>query len=404
MSLECCPQPSLPTSVYAKGSLLMDLELMSELTAQALADGTMLPKPAYTSPEWFEAERRPVHDRAWTYVCHISELEPASFRRVRAGGEDMIVTRSRDGTLHALHNVCRHRGAEVVTTDCGTARSLVCPYHLWSYDLSGELKVAHGMPKDMSMSGFPLRSKAVRERHGMVFLVPDDNGLDNASFEPAAKDPEQFARLRLEEAKVVHTEVYEIAANWKAVRENFLECYHCSANHPEFLAAYDLGGSYDEAGREIDAFPMRDGMCSLSLDGQPVCKRPFGDFADVPTSEWAYTFAKGSPAFIVIANPDHTVVFGFTPMSVGRTLLKCDWLVHRDAAEGVDYETKNVVVVWHETNLQDIALCESAQRGMASSAFEPGPLSADREPGIFDFHKKYVGWLRDALSAGAPVG
>jgi Rieske 2Fe-2S family protein len=382
----------------------MDLELMSELTAQAVANATMLPKPAYTSPEWFEAERRPVHDRAWTYVCHTSELEAGSFRRVRVGAEDMVFTRDRDGVLHALHNVCRHRGAEVVTTDCGTARSLVCPYHLWSYDLSGELKVAHGMPDAMSTSDFPLESTVVREWHGMVFVVPDDNALDNSGFEPVAKDPDEFARLRLEEAKVVHTEVYEIAANWKAVRENFLECYHCSSNHPQLLAAYDLGASYDGAGREIDAFPMKDGACSLSLDGQPVCKRSFGDFENVPTSEWTYMFAHGSPAFIVVANPDHAVVFGFTPMSVDRTVLKCDWLVHHDAVEGVDYEVKNVIVVWHETNLQDIALCESAQRGMASSAFEPGPLSPDREPGIFDFHQKYVGWLRDGLPEAAQLG
>lgn len=374
----------------------MDLKLMAQLTGEALAGGTMLPKLAYTSPEWFDAERRPVRERTWTYVCHTSELAPGSFRRVLVGTEDMVVTRDRDGQLHALHNVCRHRAAEVVTEECGSARSLVCPYHLWSYDLSGELKVAHGMPAGMSMSDFPLRSGAVREWHGMVFVLPAD-GRESGDFEPAAKDPDEFAQYRLEEAKVVHTELYNIGANWKAVRENFLECYHCSSNHPQLLSSYDLAGSYDDEGRETGAFPMKAGACSLSLDGQPVCKRPFGDFEDVPTDKWSYTFAHGAPAFIVVANPDHAVVFGFTPISVDHTVLKCDWLVHRDAVEGIDYEMKSVVVVWHETNLQDIALCESAQRGMRSSAFEPGPLSADREPGIFDFHRRYAGWLRDAI-------
>jgi Rieske 2Fe-2S family protein len=62
------------------------------------------------------------------------------------------------------------------------------------------------------------------------------------------------------------------------------------------------------------------------------------------------------------------------------------------------------MTVWHETNLQDIALCESAQRGMSSSSFEPGPLSAGREPAIFDFHGRYSGWLRDAMPQPAPVG
>ena len=54
------------------------------------------------------------------------------------------------------------------------------------------------------------------------------------------------------------------------------------------------------------------------------------------------------------------------------------------------------MVVWHQTNLQDIALCESAQRGMNSRAFEPGPLSGGREPSILKWHQRYAGWLREA--------
>ena len=134
---------------------------------------------------------------------------------MQVGTEDMIVTRDDNGDLHALHNVCRHRGAEVVVEDCGTARRLMCPYHLWSYDLTGALKVAHGMPKDMALSDFPLKSRTVREWNGLVFVVPDEDGRDNSEFVPFARKPSEFAKMRLEEAKVVHTEVYDIAANWK---------------------------------------------------------------------------------------------------------------------------------------------------------------------------------------------
>ena len=381
----------------------MNLLQVSELTDEALAKGTLLPRPAYTSQDWFDAERVPVHDRAWAYVCHVSELAPGSFRRVRVGREDMIVTRDGDGNLHALHNVCRHRGAEVVVEQCGAARSLVCPYHLWSYSLSGELKVAHGMPDDLALSDFPLKSKAVRDWHGLLFVVPDGNGLDGSDFEPFAKHESEFARLRLEEAKVVHTEIYDVAANWKAVWENFRECYHCSTNHPEFLAAYDLASLYDENG-ETGIVRLKDGMCSLSLSGQPVCKRAFGDFVDVPTDEWTLHFADANPMFSVIATPDYAVVITATPISAERTQYRSDWLVHQDAVEGVDYETKDVVVVWHQTNLQDIALCESAQRGMSSTAFEPGPLSSLREPWVAKFHEDYARWLHDAVTESAGVG
>ncbi len=382
---------------------MVNLSRVSELTDQAVATGRLLPQAAYTSPDWFEAERRPIRERTWTYVGHASDLAPGRFRRVRVGIEDMIVTRDRDGELHALHNVCRHRAAEVVTEECGTAHSLVCPYHLWSYDLAGNLKVAHGMPEHLALADFPLKSMTVRVWQGLVFVVPEEKGLDGTDFEPAAdRDAAEFARLRLDEAKVVHSEVYDIAANWKTVWENFSECYHCSANHPEFLAAYDLASLYDENG-ETGIVRLKEGMCSLSLDGQPVCQRALGDFVDVPTSEWTLQFAGAHPTFSVSATPDYAVVHCFTPISADRTILKCDWLVHRDAVDNVDYKIKDVVVVWHQTNVQDIALCESAQRGIRSSAFEPGPVSALREPFVARFHAQYAAWLRQGLHEVAEV-
>jgi Rieske 2Fe-2S family protein len=251
------------------------------------------------------------------------------------------------------------------------------------------------MPRELNLTKYPLKSQTVREWHGLVFVVPAANGLDGAAFEPYAQDPGEFARLRLEEAKVVHTEVYQVAANWKTVWENFRECYHCSTNHPEFLQAYDLESLYDENG-ETGIVRLKDGMCSMSMDGRPVCHRPFGAFADVPTSEWTLHFAEANPAFSVSATPDYAVVISATPVSAEHTEYRADWLVHRDAVEGVDYVTEDVVTLWHQTNLQDIALCESAQRGMHSGAFEPGPLSPLREPFVAAFHHSYADWLREA--------
>jgi phenylpropionate dioxygenase-like ring-hydroxylating dioxygenase large terminal subunit len=379
--------------------MVMMLDLIAKSVGEALDNGTMLPQDAYTSLEWFEAERNAVHDRTWAYVCHASQLPPGGFRRVRVGAEDLVVTRDRDGKVHALFNVCRHRAAEVVTEECGTARRLVCPYHSWSYDLSGKLMVAPGMQKDIARDDLSLLAARVHEWHGFIFVLVGDSLPAATSFEPSVTDTTRLEMLRLDEAKVIHVERYDIAANWKLVRENFVECYHCSANHPELLAAFDLRNQYDEEGRQTDAFvPIKEGMCSLSLDGQPVCARPFGDFGEIPTSDWAYTIGQLLPKFVVFGNPDHAISFSFQPVAVDHTVVTCEWLVHRDAVEGVDYDTKNVIVVLHQTNLQDIPLCESAQRGVESRAYRPGPLSEYREPDIVDFHRMYAGWIRSAMS------
>jgi Rieske 2Fe-2S family protein len=181
------------------------------------------------------------------------------------------------------------------------------------------------------------------------------------------------------------------------------ECYHCTANHPEFVRAFDIPRHFAEPG----GFPLKRDTCSLSLDGGPVCTRLFGDFGTVPTSEWTYRIDglfSLSNGFSVFGNPDHAVVRSYQPVAIDRTTLVTSWFVPPDAVEGVDYETANVVAVWHHTNAQDAGLCASVERGIRSRGYAPGPKVDAREPGVLAFHRRYRDWLREpaAVAVGAP--
>ena len=90
----------------------------------------------------------------------------------------VVVTRDGDGKLHAFENRCAHRGSLLVLNDSGEARDIICVYHNWSYDLSGNLTgVAFrkglggkgGMPADCRPETHGPRKLRVATVCGLVF-------------------------------------------------------------------------------------------------------------------------------------------------------------------------------------------------------------------------------------------
>ena len=78
-----------------------------------------------------------------------------------------------------------------------------------------------------------------------------------------------FERFRLEELRVGVRIVYEVAANWKIVVENYNECLHCPQVHPELVQVVPLfrfGEVWDEETRD-DGNWMREGATSFTMTG-----------------------------------------------------------------------------------------------------------------------------------------
>jgi nitrite reductase/ring-hydroxylating ferredoxin subunit len=125
--------------------------LATEIADREIADvndGFGLPRRFYVSSDLHELERQQVFGRAWQYALHEDEIrEPGSWALAKIGEYEVIVSRDFDGKLHAMRNVCAHRGARIV--DCaGKGRTLRCPYHAWAYNLDGTLKAAPGFEGD----------------------------------------------------------------------------------------------------------------------------------------------------------------------------------------------------------------------------------------------------------------
>src|SRR6202008_4341409 len=135
--------------------------------------------------------------------------------------------------IHALANVCRHRGSRVcVARFRNAAGGFTCPYHRRSHGLDGRLRAAREMPAGFRREDIGLKALAVRVLEGLIFVsfAADPPALDDAPRAPAhSAGAHGWAR-----ARIAHRASFTINANWKLAIENYMECYHCQPAHPAF--------------------------------------------------------------------------------------------------------------------------------------------------------------------------
>ncbi|MBZ5738697.1 aromatic ring-hydroxylating oxygenase subunit alpha [Nocardioides mangrovi] len=340
----------------------------------------MLPAAAYTSEEVLAWERRHVFAGGWTCLGRVDELLTDTQRAVMVG--DVAALLTRDGsTVRMFANTCRHRAHELLPEGESSARrSVICPYHAWSYDLAGDLVAAPGYRGEPGFepAAYSLVELPVAVWQGWVFghalrplgdpdVVPFETWLGDLAGIVAPYDPGSLV--------LADRHSYEIAANWKIVAENYHECYHCPLIHPELcqVTPPTSGDNYDLPGAWVGgSMVLRDGMATMSLTGEsgglPIPGVP-------PT---AVEYVHLLPNLLVSAHPDYVMTHRLVPLAPGRTWIECSWyLVPRP--DGTVPDATYAVEFWDLTNRQDWAACESVQRGLGSPHFAPGPFSPNED-------------------------
>lgn len=358
-----------------------------------------LPGRYYADPAVFEAERARIFESLWFCAVRSADLPaPGDFRTVPVGGESVLVSRGRDGGLRAFLNICRHRGARLCTEEAGSVRrAFRCPYHAWTYGLDGTLVAAPNLTSmpDVDRAEYGLRPVHLREWLGYAWLnladaPPSFEDTVIASATERLGSPDAIGNYRVEELALGRRVSYDVAANWKLIVENFMECYHCATIHPELTevlpefadgyAAQSSVGHGAEFGEGIDGF---------TVDGRPG----FGRLATVAEDQDRRYFAiTVRPQVFVNLVPDHVILHRMFPLAVDRTVVECDWLYSPDVvASGRDVSAS--VELFHRVNEQDFAACERCQPAMSSRAYRDGGVLVPSEHHIGEFHD----WLRMML-------
>lgn len=382
--------------------------------------GHGLARPFYLDPAIFERDMERVFLRHWHCIAHASVIPGANdFELFRLGNEQIILTRSADGAIHALVNVCRHRGAEVCTKDKGNARVFVCPYHAWTYANDGSLRAARLMSKEFDRAAHGLRTLHVRVAEGLVFVSFAETPLDFDPVEQSLRT--SCGQYGWADARVAHRRTYVIDANWKLAVENYVECYHCGPAHPEYSQTHALeqplhmiealnaamedrtcalgikvvsGDRWQNSAAGQEAihtfrYALYDGVSTGSEDGLPVAPLMgrFTDFDGGVTS-----IHLGGTTFLV-CYPDHGMIYRFVPKTVETSEMELIWLVRGDAEEGRDYDLARLTWLWSVTTAEDKKIIEHTSRGVRSRYFVPGPIAPMEQNEL-----RYIGWYLDEIS------
>lgn len=202
----------------------------------------VLPVEAYTSQEWFDREQDLIFSKLWRYAGLAEDIsEPGEYISVQAGRNNIFIVMGRDRRLRAFHNICRHRGTQLLRAVGKTQKAITCPYHDWTYDLEGNLV---SVPEEetefpgLDKSCLGLKPASVDRWRGMLWVHPEpDAGSIMAWFgeiEPHLGPHQVDNLIEYPEARTST----EIKANWKIVVENYIDVYHLSHLHAGTLHMY----------------------------------------------------------------------------------------------------------------------------------------------------------------------
>ena len=203
----------------------------------------ILPVEAYTSQEWFDEEQKVIFGNSWQFAGLVEDIQdPGDYIAVQCGPQNILIVKGRDQRLRAFHNLCRHRGTQLLRAVGKKQKALTCPYHDWTYDLNGQLISVPEKDKefpDLELDKICLHKASVDIWRGMLWVHPSPEA------EPITKwfegcweylGPHDPNRL-IEYPDTYYEKI--INANWKIVAENYIDVYHLAHLHSNTLQMYD---------------------------------------------------------------------------------------------------------------------------------------------------------------------
>ena len=356
---------------------------------QLLADlerGLTLPASWYSDPEILRLEHARIFRRSWQYAGVASDVaEPGAFFTCRAGDVPIVVVRGRDGELRGFVNVCRHRGHEVAQ-GCGRRETLQCPYHAWTYDLDGSLRAAPRSEREpgFDVADWSLLPVLVDKWGPLVFVNPAADAAPLADI--LGELPAEIARRGLDPATLEYrgrSREIIVAANWKIVVENFLECYHCPVAHKSFSRLIDV----DPDAYELTTARWTSSQIAPVRTGQ---NQPYDPTGEITESQFHFIWPNWT--LNTLPGPAHLRVLVFQPLDAERTATFVDgfW-----APGTPDEIVEEITAFGTVVGQEDTELVESVHRGLRSGALEHGRLLSESEHLLQHFQRL----VYDALSA-----
>ena len=341
-----------------------------------------MPKSVYTSPEFADAEVRQIFAKEWLFAGLAEALANAGdYLTMKIAGEPIIILRDKDGALRGMSNVCRHRMSTLLEGR-GNVRSIVCPYHAWTYNLDGTLRgaPAMGLNEGFCKDKIALPTVRVENWLGWIMVTLNEGAPDPAE---QLKDVENLVGyLDMASYRETFREEFRWATNWKVLAENFMESYHLPVCH-----SGTIGGSVDlmkmtcpEGFASFNYhYIMKNDTIPLSL-AHPSNTTLTGDQRRITWLLSVY------PALLITLTPGYFWYLCLTPDGPGHVNvlygggMSADWCADPDAQSHL----ATVKALLDDVNIEDKGCVEKVYQGLSAGLSGPGALSHLERPN-FEF-------------------
>jgi len=346
----------------------------------------------YTDPAIFEAEKQNLLARTWQFAGHASQLENVGdYFTFEMAGESLFCVKTPSGEVKGFYNVCQHRAHQLVQGS-GNMNAIVCPYHAWSYQLTGELRNGPNIKvvPGFDISKICLSDVKIENFCGFLFANLDANAKPMDAWFPDVR--EQLSRFVPGIETLTPLEWVSIPenCNWKVSVENYSECYHCQLNHPTFAQGIVKPQTYDI---QPQGYCLRHTTECQNLDkmSYPI---------DVNSNEHAGEYSSWFlwPMFSFQVYPGNILnTYHWRAIDHEHVVVWRGWYTKEGSDEALLH---NLAVQDRQTTVEeDIHLVESVQRGLNSRGYVPGPLVLDPSCGVKSEHsiKALQQWMREGV-------
>jgi choline monooxygenase len=363
-----------------------------------LLEAETMPAFTYTSPEFYQREVERIWRKTWNFIGSADQIRNnGDYFTLNFAGVPTIVLRDHDGKIRAFANTCRHRGSELLEGK-GNCKLIVCPYHSWTYDLSGNLRGTPEMDKTLNFNkdDYGLTPISIDTWGNFLFINFDKNP------EPLKKHlgdlPEKLAPYRLENMALVRRKAFEMDCNWKLFVENAKESYHIGTVHRatinQYASAKAAGYWVEKAtGDYVVTFAQHEGSMALlkGAKGFPTIESLEG------RREAGGTYAPLIyPSTYLACTIDCAWYLEMHPISASKTYMVHGALFPRDRLDRPDFGevAKNYYHRWDVTIEEDILASVRQQRGL-ETPFAPSGRFSHREPLVHEIDNWIVNRVID---------
>jgi phenylpropionate dioxygenase-like ring-hydroxylating dioxygenase large terminal subunit len=343
------------------------------------------PAAVYTDPDRFEREVRLLfRDGPVFFALSAALPNPGDYQADTVGGVPLVVVRQRDGSLRAMVNVCRHRGAPVVAPGSGgeEARSFTCPYHGWVYGTDGALKgrpLSGGAFDDVGID-CGLHRVAVAEQYGLIFVRPGgDDPIDVDGFLCGAQH--DLADFDLGRYTHVQSRVNTWKMNWKLFLDTFTESYHIRTLHHSTLFP-----RFNSDCTICDGFGRHCLSVGLRADVLDETRKPVEEWSILPYGTIQYFLV---PSGLVVHQLDHVETWRVEPIDVhtSRLVTSIYAPTKPETDKALSYWHKNLDLLLEVTGTEDFPLMEQIQANLDSGAL-PEVVYGRNEPPLIHYHRE----------------